>query len=155
MKKSMSVALVAFFCISCRLTNKLGDHNVPELQSSRRISETDTPLLLNVKEIEEECYCSLLGLIWNSRVDVCIHMKTSTIGETRRDLSIGVCCVYFSSAGDNSRQSEKVSSQCFAEHTEATLREPQRTEVTIVHGARHVLTASHAKDVFEMFWANM
>ena len=106
-------------------------------------------------EVEKECYCSLLGLIWNNRVDVSIHMKTSTIGQTRRDLSIGECCVSFSSAGDNSRQSESVFSQCFAEHTEATLREPQRTEDMIFDGAWHVLTASHAEDAFEIFWANM
>ena len=63
--------------------------------------------------------------------------------------------VSFSSAVDNSRQNEQVLSQCFAEHTEATLREPQRTEDMIFDGAWHVLTASHAEDAFEIFWANM
>merc|ERR1719235_1963323 len=33
---------VAFFCRSCRLTHKLSELDVPELQSSRRRSETDT-----------------------------------------------------------------------------------------------------------------
>jgi len=56
--------------------------------------------------------------------------------------------VSFSSAVDNSPQNEQVLSQCSAEHTEATLREPQRTEVTIFDGARHVLTVSHLKNMF-------
>ena len=56
--------------------------------------------------------------------------------------------VSFSSAVDNSRQNEQVLSQCSAERTEATLREPQRTEVTIFDGARHVLTVSHLKNMF-------